>query len=130
MDPLATTSDVVAVMGPLTPEQLPVVAGIIAQASLKVRLAARQAGVDIDALGELDRAVLVAAVVNAVVRVLRNPQGLRQFQQTMTAGPYTQTFSGAPAGDGVGVYVDPEDLPWAATAGVFPRTARVRSGYC
>jgi len=130
MTPLAIGSDVVAILGPLTDAQAAVVDGLLEQASVKVYLAAKRAGVDLTALDELSTLAVKAAVVNAAVRVLRNPEGLRQFQRTMTAGPFTQTEGGSRGdADRAGLFIDVADVPWVTTnGGSVIGTARLAAG--
>lgn len=111
---LADRQDVIAIIGPLTPAQEAVVDGLLLNASVKVYLLAQRAGIDLASLDEIGTAAVTAAVVNAVVRVLRNPEGIRQFQNTRTAGPYSETEGGTRADDSAsgGLYIADGDLPW------------------
>ncbi len=92
--PLATVGDVAAQMpgGALTTAQEGMVSHLIRAASALLRQQARQvtaAGIDAAVIaGALDQEVVALAVTNMVLRVVRNPQGLR----TETTGPFSRSF--------------------------------------
>lgn len=114
--------------------------GVLATASDRLRLLARLAGAgDLDerhAADELVAAQVRLAVINATIRALRNPDGLRQFQRTSTTGPFTDTTGGtyADAGEGVEglIRFTSDDLlgiiPTDDTRRGFVGTARLRAG--
>ncbi len=97
MEPFAVPSDIVAVWRPLTPAEETTAPGLLMQASQRIRFLGREAGIDIDekiADDELLTDMVKTAVVNAVIRVLKNPGGLRQFQRSTTSGPFTDSEGG------------------------------------
>lgn len=126
----AAPDDIVAVFRPLTPVETTLATGLLAQASLKLRLAARKLGADIDTLmlDELTAAAVVATVVNAAKRVLMNPEALRQI--STTTGPMTDSKTIDAAVSSGLLYLSDADL-----ADVFPaqpkslmRSFTVRAG--
>lgn len=85
--PLATLGEVVELYGAMTPAQEQVSKGLLRRASAMVRgrfpdLADRMSA------GTLDPMVVGGVVVNMVLRVLRNPDGLR----SETVGPFTRSW--------------------------------------
>ncbi|WIA95805.1 Gp19/Gp15/Gp42 family protein [Curtobacterium sp. MCBA15_004] len=115
-DAFAESTDVSAVWGELTAGQEALVDAWLEQASNQVRLLARQRGADVDALVAADRlsAVLVRdAVVNAVKRVLMNPEGYRQLSRTK--GPFTESGTIDTALSTGMIYIAEADI-----AGLFP----------
>lgn len=76
MNPFAEASDLEAIWRPLTPAEKIVAEGLIAQASMQLR--ARIPNIDAliaaDATG-MKAELAIAAVVNAVKRVMQNPEG-------------------------------------------------------
>ncbi|ARC55982.1 hypothetical protein AS850_02700 [Frondihabitans sp. 762G35] len=130
MTPFASSDDVAEVWGDLTLAEEAKVDAWIAQASTKLRVKARKRNVDIDHLVETDElAKLTAkdAVVNAIKRVLMNPEGYRQ--KASTTGPFTESGTIDTALSTGLIYISDDDLD-----GLLPRTSnrirsfRVRSG--
>ena len=121
MEPLAQPSDIVAIWQPLTTAQAVLAPGLIAQASLKLRLLARRRGVDLDALmlDELTKAAVTNAVASAVKRVLMNPEAVRQM--SITTGPMSESRTLDTAISSGLLYLDDDDL-----ADIFPIVKRSR----
>jgi hypothetical protein len=126
----ADADDVAAVWGELTADQESLVEAWLAQASNQLRMLARQRGADVDALVQSDPllAVIVRdAVVNAVKRVLMNPEGYRQLSRTK--GPFTESGTIDTALSTGMIYIAAADI-----AGLFPvrrsgfRSFRVNAG--
>lgn len=89
--PLAAFGDVAAQYGAMTEAQQGLTTHLVRAASTLLRQRARQAGINIDAeiaAGRLDPDVAALAVTAMVLRVLRNPNGLR----AETVGPFSRTF--------------------------------------
>lgn len=89
--PLAAVGDVADQFGTLTLAQEGLTAHLVRAASTLLRQRAQQAGMDIDAdiaAGRLDAEAAALAVTAMVLRVLRNPNGLR----SETVGPFSRTF--------------------------------------
>lgn len=85
--PLATIGDVAGQYGSLTPAQEGLTGWLLRAASQMVR--ARFPNIDAYlAAGSLDRDVVALAVTNMVLRVLRNPGGLR----SETVGPFSRSW--------------------------------------
>lgn len=85
--PLAAVGDVVGQFGSLTPAQEGLTAWLLRAASKMVR--ARFPNIDAQlTAGLLDRDVVALAVTNMVLRVLRNPGGLR----SETVGPFSRSW--------------------------------------
>jgi hypothetical protein len=85
--PLAAVGDVASQFGDLTPAQEGITSWLLRAASKMVR--ARFPLVDAHlAAGKLDPDVVALAVANMVLRVLRNPGGLR----SETVGPFSRTY--------------------------------------
>lgn len=85
--PLAVLDDVSVQFGTMTPSQQTTAAWLLRAASRMVR--ARFPAIDIHiADGILDPEVVALGVSNMVIRVLRNPKGLR----AETIGPFARTF--------------------------------------
>lgn len=127
MEPFATPGDIEAVWRPLTAQETTAAEGLIAQASLDLRLKNRQ----VDALiagDALLRAAATKAVVNAVKRVLLNPNLDKQWSET--TGPFTESHTVADAISSGALYFTAGDLVGLvpSAAGVLG-TARIRSGY-
>lgn len=128
--PFATSADIVAVWRPLKPEEEVIAPGLIDQASNKLRLAGRRKGVDIDALfasaDTVKRDAITAVVVNAVKRVLMNPEAVRQYSET--TGPFTESKTIDSAVSAGILYLAPGDL-----SDIFPTRSpytsfRLRAG--
>lgn len=89
--PLAAVGDVVEQFGTMTLAQEGLTGYLVRAASALLRQHARQIGLDIDAgitAGRLDPEVAALTVANMVLRVLRNPNGLR----AETTGPFSRTY--------------------------------------
>lgn len=89
--PLAAVGDVADQYGTLTAAEEGLTAHLVRAGSALLRLRARQAGLDVDAdlaAGKLDHETVALTVANMVLRVLRNPNGLR----SETTGPFSRTF--------------------------------------
>ncbi len=89
--PLAAVGDVSDQYGTLTIAQEGLTAHLVRAGSALLRLRARQIGLDIDAelvAGTLDAETAALTVANMVLRVLRNPNGLR----SETTGPFSRTY--------------------------------------
>jgi hypothetical protein len=85
--PLAAIGDVAGQYGTLTPAQESLTGWLLRAASQMVR--ARFPNIDAQlAAGTLDRDVVALAVTNMVLRVLRNPGGLR----SETVGPFSRSW--------------------------------------
>jgi hypothetical protein len=115
--PLAAVGDVADQYGTLTPAQESLTKYLIRAASALLRQRARQANLDIDAdlaAGRLDPDVAALTVSNMVLRVLRNPNGLR----AETTGPFSRTYDTTTAA-GLLVLTD-YDLAAITTAEAVP----------
>lgn len=89
--PLAAVGDVAGQFGTMTLAQEGLTGYLVRAASALLRQYARQAGLDLDAditAGRLDPEVAALTVANMVLRVLRNPNGLR----AETTGPFSRTY--------------------------------------
>lgn len=116
-EPFATTEDVEAVWKPLTVDETTNVEAWINQASTSLRVIARNLSVDIDALVKADplaAEVAKNAVVNAVKRVLMNPEGYRQ--KATTTGPFSDSGTLDTAISTGAIYIADSDI-----VGLFPK---------
>jgi hypothetical protein len=89
--PLAAVGDVVDQFGTMTSAQEGLTAHLVRAASALLRARAAQAGLNMDAdilAGRLDAEVAALTVANMVLRVLRNPNGLR----AESTGPFSRTY--------------------------------------
>lgn len=122
--PFATADDVIAIWGELTQDEQDRVEAWIDQASIDLRVIARNRGVDIDALvasDELAAEVAKNAVVRSIKRVLMNPEGWRQ--KSTTTGPFSDSGTLDTAISSGLVYIADSDI-----VGLFPRRrATIRS---
>lgn len=85
--PLATVGELAELFRPLTTAEQSLAAALLRRASGMVR--SRLPNVDIRiAAGTLDAGQAALAVIHMVLRVMRNPAGVR----TETVGPFTRTF--------------------------------------
>ncbi|WP_163275334.1 Gp19/Gp15/Gp42 family protein [Cellulomonas iranensis] len=115
LKPFAQPADIVSVWRPLTSEEHKTALGLLLTASNQLRLIGRERRVDVDELiagDELLAAAAQTAVVNAAIRVLKNPDSLRQYQRSETTGPFTESEGGTydnTVSAGV-LYIDPADL--------------------
>lgn len=128
MDAFAYDYDVEAIWGPLTILESSVVPGLLREASVKLRL--RVPDVDTRIVGdELRAEAAKIAVVNAVKRVLMNPEAVRQYSST--SGPYTDSKTIDAAVSSGFVYISNEDLVGLTPKRSKPRmkSFRIRSGY-
>jgi hypothetical protein len=123
MTAFAVPDDIANVWQPLTADQESIAEALIDQASLKLRVAARRRGRDLDAMVASDPLIGEAAqtaVVNAVKRVLMNPKALRQYSET--TGPFTESQTIDSSVSTGGLYIDPSDL-----ADILPGRSGFRS---
>ncbi|WP_087507923.1 Gp19/Gp15/Gp42 family protein [Cellulomonas iranensis] len=115
LKPFAQPADIASVWRPLTSTEHETSRGLLLAASNRLRLVGRELGVDVDELIEGDDLLAAAAqtaVVNAAIRVLKNPDSLRQYQRSETTGPFTESEGGTydnTVSAGV-LYLDPADL--------------------
>ncbi len=89
--PFASVGDVSAQFGTLTVAQEGLVAHLVRAGSALLRLRAAQAGQNVDAdlaAGRISPDVVALTVANMILRVLRNPNGLR----SETTGPFSRTY--------------------------------------
>lgn len=89
--PFASDGDVGAQFGTMTPAQQGLARHLVRAASSLLRHRARQQGMNIDAeiaTGSVDADVAALTVANMVLRVMRNPNGLR----AETTGPFSKTY--------------------------------------
>jgi hypothetical protein len=115
--PFAAVGDVAAQFGTLTTAQEGLTAHLVRAGSDLLRLRARQAGQDVDvdlAAGRITAEMAALTVANMVLRVLRNPKGLR----SETVGPFSRTFD-TTAAAGLLVVTD-YDLAAITPAAVVP----------
>ncbi len=115
--PFAAVGDVAAQFGTLTAAQEGLAGHLVRAGSDLLRLRARQAGIDVDAAvraGTISGEVAALAVANMVLRVLRNPNGLR----SETTGPFSRTYD-TTAAAGLLVVTD-DDLAAVTPAEVVP----------
>lgn len=126
----ADVTDVEKVWGELSGDQEERVQAWLDQASNQLRLIGRRRGVDVDALVASDPLVAIVvrdAVVNAVKRVLMNPEGYRQMSRTK--GPFTESGTIDTALSTGMIYIADGDI-----VGLFPaargrfRSFRVKPG--
>lgn len=125
MEPFAYPDDIEKVWRPLTDEETTLASGLIDQASSKLRALIP----NIDSLiytDELRQVLARAAVVNAVKRVLMNPEALRQISHT--TGPYTDSKTLDTAISSGLVYIDSGDLVGLTVRRSAIRSFRVNSG--
>ncbi|UAJ78317.1 hypothetical protein IT072_02395 [Leifsonia sp. ZF2019] len=123
MTTFATPEDVANVWQPLTTSQEALAENLIEQASNKLRLKGRRRRRDIDVLYATDPLLANAirdAVVNAVKRVLMNPEALRQYSET--TGPFTESKTLDTSISAGGLYLAPGDL-----IDIFPGSSGIRS---
>jgi hypothetical protein len=115
--PLAAIGDVAAQFGTLTAAQEGLAGHLVRAASALLRARAAQANVFIDtdiAGGRLDPELAALTVANMVLRVMRNPSGLR----SETTGPFARTYD-TTAAAGLLVVTD-YDLTAITTAVAVP----------
>jgi hypothetical protein len=115
--PLAAVGDVAEQFGTMTAAQEGLSAHLVRAASALLRHRAKQAELDIDAdlaAGKVDPEVAALTVANMVLRVLRNPNGLR----AETTGPFSRTYDTSAAA-GLLVVTD-YDLAAVTAAPVVP----------
>lgn len=121
MEPFAVAADVAAVWRPLTAEEQAVATALLEQASALLR--AQVANIDaLVAASPLKAALAKAAVVNAVKRVMNNPDGLLQEQiDDYMWRRDSAVSSGA-------LYLDPTDLAGFLSASRKWGSIRLRAG--
>jgi hypothetical protein len=115
--PFAAVGDVAAQFGVFTTAQEGLAGHLVRAGSDLLRLRARQAGQDVDAdlaAGRITAETAALTVANMVLRVLRNPKGLR----AETVGPFSRTFD-TTAAAGLLVVTD-YDLAAVTPAPVVP----------
>ena len=115
--PLAAVGDVADQFGTMTAAQEGLAAHLVRAASALLRARAAQANVFIDqdiAAGRLDPELAALTVANMVLRVMRNPSGLR----AETTGPFSRTYD-TTAAAGLLVVTD-YDLTAITTAVAVP----------
>ncbi|WP_047893254.1 hypothetical protein [Micromonospora sp. RV43] len=100
--PLATVGEVVEMFRPLTDAEQGLTKELLRRASHMVRTSVPRFAERL-AAGQLDADTLGHAVINMVLRVLRNPGGLR----AETVGPFSRTFD-ISAAAGLLVFTDAE----------------------
>lgn len=125
--PLAAVGDVVGQYGTLTAAQEGLTGWLLRAASKMVR--ARFPLVDTQlAAGRLDPDVVALAVTNMVLRVLRNPGGLK----SETVGPFSRTYDTSAAAGLLAITEQEAAMltptPAAAETGFVPGTIRLRPG--
>lgn len=117
LPPLAAVGDVAEQFGTMTAAQEGLAGHLVRAASALLRQRAKQAGLDVDADvadGRLDAEVAALTVANMVLRVMRNPNGLR----AESTGPFSRTYDTSAA---AGLLVVTEyDLGPIVTAPVMP----------
>ncbi len=89
--PLAAIGDVGDQFGTMTQAQEGLAGHLVRAASSLLRQRARQDGLDVDVevrAGRVDAEVAALTVANMVLRVMRNPNGLR----AETTGPFSRTY--------------------------------------
>jgi hypothetical protein len=119
MQNFAWVADIEKIWRPLTDAEKVMAEGLIEQASMKLR--ARIPNIDALILGnELRTELARAAVVNAVKRVLMNPEALRVM--STTTGPFSESKTIDTALSSGFVYIDSGDL-----AGLIFRKSTIRS---
>lgn len=125
--PLAVVGDVAAQLPGMTPAQEALTGALLRAASKMIR--ARVPAVDdLIAAGRLDPDLVALAAANMVLRVLRNPGGLR----SETVGPFSRTYDTSSAA-GLLALTD-EDLllltppPETTSAAVVAGTIRLKAG--
>ncbi len=123
--PLAVLGDVGAQFGTLTPAQAGIAGWLLRAASRLVRAQFPTIDANIDA-GTLDAEVVALGVANMVLRVLRNPGGLR----SRTVGPFSWTYDTTHAAGLLVVTAGEAAMFTAAVAPVtYPvGTIRVKAG--
>lgn len=127
LGPFARVSEI-KIGRPLTADETDLATALLDRASMKLRL--RIPGIDARVTADpLARQAARLAVLAAVERVLKNPDGMKQL--TDTAGPFSQSRTLADSIVSGLLYFTAEDLIGLAPSLVpgVPLTARVRSGY-
>lgn len=123
----ATAANLADIFRPLTSEEMPVAAALLAEASVKLRT--RVPNLDDMVAKDEDKAALAAsAVANAVKRVLLNPSGMKQLSQT--GGPFSEsgTYEGVGASGAID-FTTADLVGLVASTSSAPGVARVRSGH-
>jgi hypothetical protein len=126
MHPFATVEDIERVWRELTPAEELMAEGLIAEASLKLRVAIPNIDALVDANHVLRSELAKAAVVNAVKRVLMNPEALRQY--SVTTGPFSESKTIDNALSSGFIYIDKGDLVGLIFKKSAIRSFRVRAG--
>lgn len=128
MAEIATKDNVIEAWGPLSVREEQVVDWLISEADTKLRLRVPTIDTVMEA-GGLQAKLATIAVVNAVKRVLLNPEAVRQI--STTTGPVTDSKTIDAAVSSGLLYISEEDLRGLLKkhrrSGI--RSFRVRSGY-
>ncbi|WP_104164684.1 hypothetical protein [Arthrobacter sp. SX1312] len=128
MAEIATKDNVIEAWGPLSVREEQVVDWLISEADTKLRLRVPAIDAVMEA-GGLQAKLATIAVVNAVKRVLLNPEAVRQI--STTTGPVTDSKTIDAAVSSGLLYISEEDLRGLLRkprrSGI--RSFRVRSGY-
>lgn len=113
---------------PIPSELAPYVPGLLAQASRKLKVRVPDADVILLGPDLLQVELLQDAVVNAVVRVLKNWDSARQWSQGV--GPFTKSVTVDAAVSTGLLYIDEGDLSGLLTTGTVlsVRSARLHPG--
>lgn len=124
--PLAVLADVQELYGTMTAAQVQLTNALLRAASVLVRSRYPSADAQIVA-GLIDPDVAALAVTNMVLRVLRNPDGLR----SETIGPFSRTYDTGAAAGLIVISDDEEPVfaPPAAAATFSLGTIRVAAGF-
>lgn len=121
----AEVYDIEKIWRPLTEDETSMAAGLLTQASMKLR--ARIPNIDtLIAASELRTELARASVVNAVKRVLMNPEALRVI--STTTGPFSESKTIDTALSSGFVYIDEGDLTGLLFKKSSIRSFRVNAG--
>ncbi|MEG9248011.1 Gp19/Gp15/Gp42 family protein [Arthrobacter sp. Soc17.1.1.1] len=128
MPEIATKDNVIEAWGPLSVREEQVIEWLLSEASTKLRLRVPNVDAMVAEAGLLADAAKIA-VVNAVKRVLQNPEAVRQI--STTTGPVTDSKTIDAAVSSGFVYISEEDLTGLRRKRSRQRirSFRVRSGY-
>lgn len=126
MEPFATPADVAAIYRVLSTEETALASGLLAAASLKLRI--RVPRIDEMVAGsELLAEVAKLAVSMAVKRVLMNPDALRQYSET--TGPFSESNTVDSAVSSGALYLSDADLEGLVpSSGGVVGSVRLRMG--
>lgn len=124
--PLASTTDVQNRLGrDLTPTETTIATALLAdaEAELRSRVPLLQERLD---SGLLDPALVVRVLCAMVLRVLRNPEGLRQ--QSESIDDYTRSWTVDSARSAGALYLDPSEIELLLPAPAGLRVGTVQLG--